>query len=136
MGYTRLSRTELNAEFDGMLGGSDIKICELAGAARNLLYSILPELTEIIWTRQKISGYGTGPKKMTEHFCYIAPCKSHVDLGFNYGSELPDPSGLLEGSGKLMRHIKIKSLKELDSEAIEALIRAATTHRVPPIKKV
>lgn len=111
------------------------EIQALALKTRELLYTILPKLTEVVWENQGISGYGTGPKKMSQHFCWIKPAKKHITLGFNYGAELPDPSGLLEGTGKMFRHVKIKSLQNLESNDLKNLITFATTHRVPPIKE-
>jgi hypothetical protein len=107
-------------------------IADIASRARLLVFSVLPEAYEIVWTRQKTVGYGTGPKKMTEHFCWIAPATQHVTLGFNYGAELPDPAGLLEGTGKLFRHVKLASAADADSAALRRLLVAATKHRVPP----
>jgi hypothetical protein len=68
---------------------------------------------------------------MTEHFCWIQPNKAHVNLGFNYGAELPDPDGLLEGTGKLFRHIKIRSIKDLERPGVRKLLEKACRHRVP-----
>jgi hypothetical protein len=76
-------------------------------------------------------GYGVGPKKMSEHFCHITFHKNHVNLGFNYGSELPDPEGLLQGSGKLFRHVKITTPEDLSNPALRRLLEVATTHRMP-----
>ena len=58
-------------------------------------------------------------------FAYVGAFKSHVNVGFFYGAELPDPASLLEGTGKRMRHVKIKPGKELDSSALETLISKA-----------
>jgi len=44
--------------------------------ARALVFDVLSQTVEVVWTRQKIAGYGTGPKKLTEHFSWIAPTKS------------------------------------------------------------
>jgi hypothetical protein len=133
MKYIKPPKETLDTEFENLISGYTEHIREISIAARNLMYSILPGLTEIIWHQQKICGYGTGPKKMSEHFCYIAPCKNHVNVGFHYGSELTDPDGLMEGTGKLMRHIKIKKITELDNPALTELIQHATNHRVPPL---
>jgi hypothetical protein len=54
-----------------------------------------------------------------------------VNLGFNYGTELPDPEGLLQGSGKLLRHVKITTPEDLSNPALRRLVEAATTHRMP-----
>ena len=74
-----------------------------------------------------------GPKKMSEHFCYLAPFKKHLNLGFFYGADLPDPQGLLEGAGKDLRHIKIRSTEQLQQPAVRALIEQASRH-LPKLK--
>ena len=58
-------------------------------------------------------------------FGYVNVFKAHVNVGFYFGAELPDTTGLLEGNGKRMRHVKIKPGRELDSSALTALIDAA-----------
>lgn len=72
----------------------------LARQTRKLIYKVYPHVVEVVWVKQKNAGYGTGEKKKTEHFCWIMPASRHVNLGFNYGAELPDPHQLLEGTGK------------------------------------
>src|SRR5688572_19774407 len=104
------------------------EIQEIARDLRTLIYEVLRQTVEVVWKQQRIAGYGTGPKKMTEHFAYIAPQKKHVNLGFYYGSELPDPERLLEGTGALMRHIKIRSLDEARKPAVRALLEIAKGH--------
>jgi hypothetical protein len=58
-------------------------------------------------------------------FGYVAVFRAHVNVGFFYGAELPDPMGLLVGSGKRMRHVKVRPGVDLDSEGLDALIAAA-----------
>lgn len=58
-------------------------------------------------------------------FGYVNAFKSHVNVGFFYGAMLQDPAGMLEGSGKRMRHVKLQPGAELDAEALHDLIRAA-----------
>lgn len=58
-------------------------------------------------------------------FAYVAAYSKHAVIGFFQGADLPDPSGLLEGSGKRMRHIKLRWGRPVDEPAIEALIAAA-----------
>jgi len=122
------------AEFEKILVDFDPSIQDLARQARALVFDVLPQTVEVVWPRQRNAGYGTGPKKMSEHFCWIAPAKQHVSLGFYYGAELPDPEKLLEGTGKLMRHVKIRIVEDLQCPALRDLIEVATTHRVPPPK--
>src|SRR5687767_1795941 len=58
-------------------------------------------------------------------FGYVNVFKAHVNVGFYFGAELEDRTGLLEGSGKRMRHVKLTPGRELDSAALLALIDAA-----------
>jgi hypothetical protein len=125
------TRTDDKA-FRTILAGRPPIIAETALHARSLVLSLLPEVYEVVWTIQKNAGYGTGPKKQTEHFCWISPASGHVTFGFNYGAELPDPKRLLEGSGKLFRHVKLHTVADVDAAAFRALVTAAITHRVPP----
>lgn len=109
----------------------DIK--EIAREIRKLIHKVFPQVVEVIWARQKNAGFGTGPKKNSEHFCWIMPASKHVTLGFNYGAELPDAKNLLEGTGKLFRHFKVKSIEDLSNPDLIRLLRFASTYRVPPI---
>jgi hypothetical protein len=58
-------------------------------------------------------------------FGYVNVFRAHVNVGFYFGAELQDPTGLLEGSGKRMRHVKLKPGSEPDASALKALIAAA-----------
>jgi hypothetical protein len=62
-------------------------------------------------------------------FAYVAAFKAHVNVGFFRGAALlangADPVGLLEGSGRSMRHVKLRSEDALDEAALRALIQAA-----------
>jgi hypothetical protein len=58
-------------------------------------------------------------------FAYVNAFKSHVNVGFFHGAFLKDPAGLLEGTGKRMRHVKLKPGTEIDASALTALIDAA-----------
>lgn len=58
-------------------------------------------------------------------FAYVNTFASHVNVGFFYGVALKDPAGLLEGTGKRMRHVKLRPGIEINSAALTALIRAS-----------
>ncbi len=56
-------------------------------------------------------------------FAYVNVFNAHVTVGFFRGAGLKDPAGLLEGSGKSMRHVKVKPGATLDSKALAALLQ-------------
>jgi hypothetical protein len=58
-------------------------------------------------------------------FGYVNTFRSHVNVGFFNGADLIDPASLLEGTGKRMRHVKLKPGFEIESSPLTALIHAA-----------
>jgi hypothetical protein len=128
-----MAETQNKKAFDSIIKKYDAEIRELALGARSLIIEVMPRVVEIVWEQQGVVGYGTGPKKNSEHFCHIVIYPKYVNLGFNYGSELADPEHLLQGSGKLFRHAKVQTQEDLKRPALKALLELASTHRVPPL---
>ena len=58
-------------------------------------------------------------------FAYVNVHKRHVNVGFYTGASLPDPAGLLEGSGIRMRHVKVRAGHDINKKALAALIASA-----------
>jgi hypothetical protein len=58
-------------------------------------------------------------------FGYVNVFTAHVNVGFFRGAELADPHGLMEGGGKLMRHVKLKPGQSGNTGALTYLIAAA-----------
>ena len=58
-------------------------------------------------------------------FGYVNAFTAHVNVGFFLGARLADPARLLEGTGKNMRHVKLRPGDDIDQDALVALIQAA-----------
>jgi hypothetical protein len=58
-------------------------------------------------------------------FAYVARFQTHVNVGFFNGAEIPDPGGLLQGTGRFMRHVKLTTQDSTDDAALTDLIYAA-----------
>ena len=58
-------------------------------------------------------------------FAYVGIFKEHVSVGFFHGASLRDPAGLLEGTGRFMRHVKLKRKATIEAPSLDALITAA-----------
>lgn len=69
-------------------------------------------------------GYGTSDR-LSDGICHIAVYTQHVNLGFNQGSLLDDPRGILKGSGKLVRHLTIKTQDDLARPEIRTFLKRA-----------
>jgi len=60
-------------------------------------------------------------------FAYVNAFKAHVNVGFFRGAEILDPESLLEGTGKFMRHVKLRPERDVDATALMKLIETAYT---------
>jgi hypothetical protein len=58
-------------------------------------------------------------------FGYVNAFRAHVNVGFFRGAELPDPDGVLEGTGRFMRHVKLRPGQEIPATALTDLIASA-----------
>lgn len=60
-------------------------------------------------------------------FAYVNAFKAHVNVGFFRGAEITDPDGLLEGTGKFMRHVKLRPECDVNARGLTKLIETAYT---------
>jgi hypothetical protein len=118
-----------HGEFSDILSIAGKDLGPICSTLRGLITSIHGDFVEVVWPRQHIASYGVGPKKMSEHYAYISVQESYVNLGFFHGAALPDPQGMLEGTGKKLRHIKIRSASDAKRAGVVALLRHAIADR-------
>ena len=92
---------------------------ELGSIARrwfDLMRECGDEVRELMHDGCPVACLGDAP------FGYVNAFTSHVNVGFFYGAELPDPAGLLEGNGKRMRHVKLMPGVAVNSAPLSRLI--------------
>src|SRR5438552_6380955 len=80
-------------------------------------------------------GYGTS-NRLRDGVFHIAVYSNHVNLGFNDGASLDDPKKILQGAGKLIRHITIKTAEDLKRPEIRAYIRRARKKALNEARKL
>jgi Domain of unknown function (DU1801) len=102
--------------------------------AHKLFLEIHPEVVIVPRLGEKSIAYGLGPKKNSEAYCYLIAYKTHVNLGFFHGSRL-GADDLLEGTGPLMRHLKLNSIEDLSKPVVKRLIKAALKDRRASLPK-
>ena len=69
--------------------------------------------------------YGPTDRVIEDCICMIVVYRKHANLQFTQGTELEDSYGVLQGTGRRMRHISVKRLSELDRPEIRAYLRQA-----------
>ena len=67
-------------------------------------------------------------------FAYVNAFTAHVNVGFFRGAELADPGGLLEGTGRYMRHVKLRPDRPVDAKALKELIESAYIDMIKRLK--
>ena len=104
----------------------DPHISNLTLALRDLVLEEAPDAIESLSRGYAVAiGFSFTGKPLKDGFCHIVTCGSHVNLGFNRGTSLPDPNRVLIGTGKAMRHITIHDERELEAPFIRRYLRAA-----------
>jgi len=103
----------------------DPAIRELALDARELVLRVLAPSNENVLDVYVLAiNYGFS-ERMKDQVVYIGVYTKHINLGFHWGARMDDPEGVLEGSGKQFRHIKIKSQADLGTPVIRDYLRRA-----------
>ena len=92
---------------------------------RMYILSKNPDSNELLYNTHALTSLYSVSKKMSAGFCMIVVYKNHMNLAFNSATLLPDPKQLFQGTGKMMRHIPIKSTSDFMNDDVDALIDAA-----------
>jgi len=101
------------------------EIAELALATRALVLEEAPEAAELNYDLYTVVAAFTFTGSGGDSFIHITGHAKWVNLGFTFGSLLPDPGGMLRGEGKQIRHIRITKKADLENPDVRSLVRAA-----------
>lgn len=118
------ARKTISIELEDFLAQFSPDARNLALALRDLTLEIEPAAIEQIDVPAHLLAYGYA-RTYTHLICVIILYNEYVNLGFPRGVDLPDPEGMLEGTGKKARHIKITDLAQVDEPEIAEMIQAA-----------
>lgn len=102
---------------------------EIEAAIREMVVRLCPEARG----RAMYGGivFERRPGDCKSGFCGVFCYRNHVSLEFGQGVRLDDPHGLLEGRGKARRHLKLRSLHDIESRQAEAFLRQAIALDTP-----
>jgi hypothetical protein len=118
----------LEADVDRLLGEHPPELQAIERALRTTIRNEFPEAIERVDFANKLIAFGRSMKIRGLLFAIIAH-KSHVNLQLADGANLPDPAGRVEGTGKRIRHVKIRSVEAASSPAVVALVHAQLAAR-------
>lgn len=126
-----MAKTPMAAQgtFGELLADVEPDLAAIARRLRAIIRAVDGNTVETVRLGDNAATYGVGPRKMTDGYAYIMPKRGYINLGFYQGAVLADPAGLLEGTGKGLRHVKIRSLADANRHPVRALIAKALARR-------
>jgi hypothetical protein len=125
-----------SAQLEAFLGKYDPPIAALARAALRRMRRLVPGAVQLVYDNYNALVIGFCPsERASEGVLSIVIYPRYVSVAFLQAvpSRLPDPAGLLQGSGKLVRHIRLEAAADLDRPEVVQLVRAACVKAKVPI---
>jgi hypothetical protein len=105
----------------------DPALHEIVRGLQALVREVVPEVTETI------NPWGIPTFELNGPLCYFMLAAKHITFGFTRGTSLSDPKGLLEGTGKNLRHVKLRKVEDLRKDGLRQLVEeAARLNRESP----
>jgi len=110
-------------------------IRDVFGTLRALAREVMPDAQEQVDLPDRVLAWGFGPPggvRMSGFAVGLIPHTAHVNVQLADGALLPDPAGIVEGTGKRIRHVKCRSLEDAARPALRALIEEQAARRQQP----
>ncbi len=125
----------IHPDFHYYLNLKDQPLIDLYQDVRSFVWSMYPEANELIYHTHALTSVYSLSKRLSDAFCMIPIYSNHLNLGFHKGILLNDPHGLLQGTGKLIRHIPVQDRADYRNEKVEALVRSAIQYALDDMDK-
>ena len=110
------------------------EVATLIRGARKKMRERLPQAVELVYDNYNFFVIGYGPsERASEAIFSLAAQAKGVSLCFLHGAGLPDPNGLLKGSGKVVRNIRLETPTTLDRADVRALMTTALERSKSPM---
>jgi hypothetical protein len=113
-----------SSEVDEFLATYPPAVKDIALPARELVVQTVPGATEMLDRSARCIGYGYG-SGYKDMICSLLMSKTGVKVGIARGTELPDPHQLLQGSGKVHRHVQLRNVADVAHPGLKQLLEAA-----------
>ena len=123
-------------QLDGFLNAFSPEVSELARKVLAKLRKRLPHAKELVYDNYNALAIGFAPsERASEGIFSIAIYPMHINFFFLQGAKLPDPEGLLQGEGSVVRHIRLEDEKTLDRADVKAMMATAMKLAKVPFDK-
>ena len=126
----RVDPASIHPDFERFLSDKPLPLQFLYRDVRSLVLRIYPDSNELLYHSHALSSVYSVSRQLKHAFCHIAVYGQHLNLGFNSGTALEDPAGLLTGTGALIRHVPVASPEDLENADLVTLIERAVAHAI------
>ena len=129
----------VHPDFHHFLSLKEPSLVDLFLDLRSFMFEIYPESNELLYHTHALTAVFSISEKLSDAFCHIPIYSNHLNLGFNQGTLLDDPNQLLQGTGKVIRHIPITKSEDYRNDQVKTLVQTAIdytlAHMDKPAKK-
>lgn len=117
-----MNTDELHPDFERCLSDYQPKLQRLYRDIRKLVLSVHEDPNELLYNSHALTSAFSLSEKLKDAFCHVALYSKHINLGFNSGALLDDPSGILKGTGTKIRHIPFRNGDGLESPEVRSML--------------
>ena len=125
----------IHSDFEILLGLKNKELIELFIDLREYILELHPDANELLYHTHALTAVFSISEKLSDAFCMLPIYTNHLNLGFNKGTLLKDPKNILEGTGKLIRHIPVKIPEDYRNPKVKALINEAINFAINDMDK-
>ena len=125
----------IHKDFQNLLDLKDKELVALFSDLRAFILELHPDSNELLYHTHALTAVFSISEKLGDAFCMLSIYTNHLNLGFNKGTRLKDPHGLLTGTGNLIRHIDVKKPADYRNPKVKALIKEAVAFAIKDMDK-
>lgn len=125
----------IHPDFQYLLDFKDQEVIVLFSDLRQYILELHPDSNELLYHTHALTAVFSISEKLSDAFCMLPIYTNHLNLGFNKGTRLTDPSKLLTGTGKLIRHIDVKKPSDYRTPKVTELIKEAIDFAIKDMDK-
>lgn len=115
----------IHPDFLSLLEYKSGELIDLFCDLRSFMLDMHPACNELLYHTHALTTVFSISEKLGDAYCMIPIYTDHLNLGFNKGTLLDDPHGLLQGTGTLIRHIPVRKAGDYRNPKVKRLVQAA-----------
>lgn len=126
---------KIHPDFLYFLEFKEQKLIDLFKDLREYILEMYPDSNELLYHTHALTSVFSISDTLSDSYCMLPIYTNHVNLGFNKGALLKDPHKLLNGTGKLIRHIPIETRADYRNKKVKDLIQASIDFAIEDMDK-